>query len=320
MVTRNSSTMSAALGSPDTAMTATSATRIRSQAIMTRRRGSRSARPERAIPPTNDGTTLAAKVTAASRAEWVRPYTSRVSATRASWSPATDRTCASHSARNSLIAKTAPNVALGGAWPDVGGPSVDCPRALASGLIAFLRLRAGAEPGSLVLNQGEGTGRRAGWDRVSATAIAARPAGCCQAPASDPTPARNLLAGQAARPSAPVAQHGTHPAGRLGNRGVPGGTGLLVGERAVGGAEAQPVGEGLVPLPHLLTGVDVEQPDLLQQPAVGLGRPGGQRGLHLGGGHHLADDQRDVLGGDRERGDQRRLGRRQRGGRGADDR
>ena len=33
---------------------------------MTLRRGHRSARPERVIPPTNVGTTLAAKVTAAS--------------------------------------------------------------------------------------------------------------------------------------------------------------------------------------------------------------------------------------------------------------
>ncbi len=65
-------------------MTATSTTRVRSQAIMTRRRGNRSARPESVIPPMNAGTTLAAKVTAASSAEWVRSYTSNVSATRAS--------------------------------------------------------------------------------------------------------------------------------------------------------------------------------------------------------------------------------------------
>ena len=118
-------------------MTATSTTRARSHAIMTRRRGNRSARPERVIPPMKAGTTLAAKVIAASRDEWVRSYTSNVSATRASWSPPTESTCASHSARNSPIAKTAANVALGGAVSDPAAPSVDCPCALTSGLMAI---------------------------------------------------------------------------------------------------------------------------------------------------------------------------------------
>jgi hypothetical protein len=49
---------------------------------------------------------LTAKVIAASSAEWVRAYTSRVSATLASWSPATDSSCAVHSALNSEIPKT----------------------------------------------------------------------------------------------------------------------------------------------------------------------------------------------------------------------
>jgi hypothetical protein len=107
----------------------------------------------------NDGTTLAAKVTAASSAEWVRSYTSNVSATLASWSPATDSTCASHSARNSPIAKTAPNVAPDAAVSEPGAPSVDCLCALASGLMAI------PPCARLVLNR-EGTDRRAGRDYV----------------------------------------------------------------------------------------------------------------------------------------------------------
>ncbi len=62
-------------------------TRVRraiSQMIMTWRRGNLSARPARKIPPMKMGTTLAAKVTAASSADLVLSYTSNVSATRAS--------------------------------------------------------------------------------------------------------------------------------------------------------------------------------------------------------------------------------------------
>jgi hypothetical protein len=44
---------------------------LRSQPIITVRRGNRSARPDSVSPPTNRGTLLAAKVTAASSAEWV---------------------------------------------------------------------------------------------------------------------------------------------------------------------------------------------------------------------------------------------------------
>ena len=65
-------------------MMATSTARLRSQAIITCLRGSRSARPDRVSPPTKAGTMLTAKVIAASSAEWVRWKTSRVSATLAS--------------------------------------------------------------------------------------------------------------------------------------------------------------------------------------------------------------------------------------------
>ena len=57
---------------PGIAMISTSRQRIRSQAIMTWRRGSRSARPPIATPPMKVGTMLAANVTAASRADLVR--------------------------------------------------------------------------------------------------------------------------------------------------------------------------------------------------------------------------------------------------------
>ena len=53
-------------------MTRTSAHRMRSHAIITRRRGYLSASQARVTPPTNVGTMLATKVTAASRAERVR--------------------------------------------------------------------------------------------------------------------------------------------------------------------------------------------------------------------------------------------------------
>jgi hypothetical protein len=57
------------------------------------------------------GTMLATKVIAASSDERVRSYTSQVSATLASWSPATESICADQSARNSVTANTWLNVA-----------------------------------------------------------------------------------------------------------------------------------------------------------------------------------------------------------------
>ena len=74
---------SIASGTPGSVMAKTRTTRTRSQVIITRRRDSLSARPDRNMPPTNVGTTLAAKATA-STAEWVRSYTSRVTPTLAS--------------------------------------------------------------------------------------------------------------------------------------------------------------------------------------------------------------------------------------------
>ena len=52
MVTVNSSPTSTGSGTPGMAMISTSTIRDRSQAIMTSRRGSRSARPDRTSPPT----------------------------------------------------------------------------------------------------------------------------------------------------------------------------------------------------------------------------------------------------------------------------
>ena len=69
---------------PGSAIISTSAHRITSQAIMTARRGYRSASQASVTPPTKVGTTLATNVTAASRAERVLSYTRIVSATRAS--------------------------------------------------------------------------------------------------------------------------------------------------------------------------------------------------------------------------------------------
>ncbi len=84
MVTTNSKMTRTASGSLGKIMAATSAMRARSHVIITSRRGRRSARPDRKTPPRNVGTTLAAKVSAASKAERVRSYTSSVSATLAS--------------------------------------------------------------------------------------------------------------------------------------------------------------------------------------------------------------------------------------------
>ncbi len=112
MVTANNSTTRAATGIPGSAMTMTSAARSRSQTIITCRRGNLSPRPDRATPPAKAGTMLATKVTAASSDDRVRSYTSQVSATLASWSPATESICADHSARNSVTANTPPSVAL----------------------------------------------------------------------------------------------------------------------------------------------------------------------------------------------------------------
>ena len=111
IVTRTSRPTRTAIGVPGSAIKPTSSALLRSQTIITRRRGHRSARPARVKPPTKAGTTLAANVIAASRLDRVCSNTSRVSATRASWSPATDSTWASQSARNSAIPKTSANVA-----------------------------------------------------------------------------------------------------------------------------------------------------------------------------------------------------------------
>ena len=49
------------------------------------------------------------------------------------------------------------------------------------------------------------------------------------------------------------------------DRGVPRGAGLVFGECAVGGPEPQRQRQGFAALADLRTGVDVEQPDVLQQ-------------------------------------------------------
>jgi hypothetical protein len=75
-----------------------------------------------------------------------------------------------------------------------------------------------------------------------------------------------------------------------------------VGEGAVGRAQPQRVGERALALPHLRAGVDVEQPQRLQQRAGAVA----QRRLDLGGRHGGVDDQGDVDRGPREVRHQRR--------------
>ncbi|HET9969459.1 MAG TPA: hypothetical protein VFQ68_14585 [Streptosporangiaceae bacterium] len=72
-----------ASGTPGPAMSRTSAHLMRSQMIITARRGCRSASQASVTPPMNIGITLTTKVTAASSADRVRSKTSTVSATRA---------------------------------------------------------------------------------------------------------------------------------------------------------------------------------------------------------------------------------------------
>src|SRR5665811_2367804 len=60
---------------------------------------------------------------------------------------------------------------------------------------------------------------------------------------------------------------------------------LLVGEGAVGGAELEPQGEALAPLPDLLALVEVEDLGLAQQPAAA-----GQHGLANLRGRDVARD------------------------------
>ena len=72
IVIRNSKATSTGSGTPGTAISAASTIRARSQASITARRGSRSAKPDSRIPPMKLGTKLTAKVSAASTAEPVR--------------------------------------------------------------------------------------------------------------------------------------------------------------------------------------------------------------------------------------------------------
>lgn len=71
-VTTNSRMTSTASGMPGSAMTATSAARPRSEAIITARRGRRSASPDSTAPPMKTGITPITKVTAAKNADRVR--------------------------------------------------------------------------------------------------------------------------------------------------------------------------------------------------------------------------------------------------------
>jgi hypothetical protein len=91
-VTAYSRTIIAASGTPGASIAATRTQRARSQATMTARRGSRSARPDRNIPPSRYGRNPDANVTEASSGDFDRSYTRSVSATTASRSPAMDRT------------------------------------------------------------------------------------------------------------------------------------------------------------------------------------------------------------------------------------
>jgi hypothetical protein len=102
---------STAIGVPGMAISATRPARARSVPIITCRRGNRSARPASSEPPIRSGRKVTAYVSAASRAEPVWSNTSRLSATRANWSPATDSTEASQMPRNARTANTSRNVA-----------------------------------------------------------------------------------------------------------------------------------------------------------------------------------------------------------------
>jgi hypothetical protein len=72
IVTANKSATRAASGSPGSVIATTRRRRAASQPIMTARRGSRSASPDRKIPPRKIGTTPMMNVTAASSADRVR--------------------------------------------------------------------------------------------------------------------------------------------------------------------------------------------------------------------------------------------------------
>src|ERR1019366_8001599 len=65
--------------------------------------------------------------------------------------------------------------------------------------------------------------------------------------------------------SGSAAQDRADAAGGFGDRGVPGGGGLLDGERPVRRAEPQRVRQRFASLTGLRARVDVEQPDFLQQ-------------------------------------------------------
>ena len=71
-------------------------------------------------------------------------------------------------------------------------------------------------------------------------------------------------------------------------------SGLPLLEGPVGRAEAQGVRQGLLALADLVAGVDVEEPDRLEQ----LPRALAERSLDVGGRHRGVDHQRDVLLGD----------------------
>jgi len=91
---------------------------------------------------------------------------------------------------------------------------------------------------------------------------------------------------------------------RISGRGdgsVSGFTGLRLSECAVRSPEPKSVCQRLLALPDLRTGVDIEQPDGLQQ------RSGScpQRAFDGGGRHVVLDDQGDILFGDRETRDDR---------------
>jgi hypothetical protein len=74
---------------------------------MTVRRGQRSANRLSSGPPSSHGRYVVANDSADSATEPVRDSTTDASTIRVSWSPSTLVTCANHSARNSVLARTA---------------------------------------------------------------------------------------------------------------------------------------------------------------------------------------------------------------------
>ena len=91
--------------------------------------------------------------------------------------------------------------------------------------------------------------------------------------------------------------HRTDAVGGGFDGGVARRAGLALGQRTIGRAESQRQRQRLASVADLRAGVDVEQPDILEQ----FARPVAHSVDHRPSGDVLADDQADVLEDRRER-------------------